>query len=192
MTTAKTKEVVQKADDIKVTTAPKKTNKVKTPKVKLVSYEVKAIIPVGMYANIQPGIVVQAETLEQAERAVMPHIEALFAKYREGGAMTVTTVPVKKQDETGPAQPLPKDMSNQEIVVMLNDKKVTPEQVMATAPVIPLSEPFNRAKRAIESAMSIDAVNLIEEQVRVSVKLIEDEKQTLYTQILLKRKELNG
>jgi hypothetical protein len=139
-----------------------------------------------MYANIQPGIVVQAETLEQAERAVMPHIEALFAKYREGGPMTVTTVPVKKQDETGPKGAV------ENKVVTADTVPVTSSATTGTSsPEIPMSEPFNRAKRAIESAMSIDATHLIEEQVQKSVKLIGDEKQKLYTQILLKRKELN-
>lgn len=167
---------------------PKKTNKVKTPKVKLISYEVKAIIPVGMYANIQPGIIVEAETLEQAERAVMPHIEALFAKYREGGPMTVTTVPVKK-------------VTPEQVVKILDENKVTPDQVMssgqtsptpATTPAIPMSEPYNRAKRAIESATSLQALEMIEKQVTDSVKLIATEKQEMFGFILLKRKELNG
>lgn len=51
------------------------------PKATLVSYTLKAVIPTGPYANIQPEIVVQAETLAEAHAVVMPYIDGLFKEY---------------------------------------------------------------------------------------------------------------
>jgi hypothetical protein len=166
----------------------KKTNKVKAKKVKLIRYTVKATIPTGAYANICPEVVVEAETLEQAERAVMPHIEALFAKYREGGEIKVNYPPVSPTIVYGPATgPMtPK-------VYVGDDMSTTiTSSTTAVAPAITMSEPFNRAKRAIEGCTTVEASQLIEDQVGKSVKLTGDEKQQLFTLVLLKRKEING
>ena len=163
---------------------PKKTNKVKTPKVKLISYTVKAIIPTGAYANIQPEVVVQAETLEQAERAVMPHIEALFAKYREGVPMVKTEVVTPA---TGPQENYRYDGKGKESELV----KTTPSQT-AVAPAVAMSEPFNRAKRAIETATSLNALNMINDQISKSVKLIDSEKVELLKLVATKILEVNA
>lgn len=159
----------------------KKTNKVKTPKVKLVTYTVKAIIPTGAYANIQPEIVVQAETLEQAERAVMPHIEALFAKYREGVPYTpVTITPIP----TGPMTP--------KVYVGDDTSTTTTSSTTAVAPEIIFTVPFIRAKSAIDNCASIEALGLIENQIKISPKLVESEKPELLKLVAVKLQELNG
>ena len=169
-----------------------KTPKVKVPKYKLISYTVKATIPTGMYANIQPEITVEAVSLEVAERAVMPHIEALFAKYREGDRPQLKKEDVKPGvvlviPPTLPPQHTPETMQP---VVKTGD--VTPETVATTEPAIVLTVPFTRAKTAIESCTSIEGLALIEDQVGKSVKLIDSEKQILATEILKKRKTFNG
>ena len=51
------------------------------PKVTLLGYEIKAVIPTGPYANIQPTIAVMAESLEAAENYVIPHINKLFGDF---------------------------------------------------------------------------------------------------------------
>ena len=50
-------------------------------KVKLVSYSIKMVIPTGAYANIQPEIIVEAETPEQAESYIAPHMNRLWKEY---------------------------------------------------------------------------------------------------------------
>lgn len=60
---------------------------------------ISATIPTGSFANLSPSIEVEAESFEEAERLVMPHIEALSAKYGEEGKTLVargTTVQRKK------------------------------------------------------------------------------------------------
>jgi hypothetical protein len=46
-----------------------------------IKYTMTATIPTVQYGNIQPSIEVEAETLEEAQAATLPHIEALWAKY---------------------------------------------------------------------------------------------------------------
>ena len=88
---AKTKEVVKKVSAKtpakKVVVSKKEVVKkavaVKKPNATLVSYSIKATIPVGSFANIIPEITVNAKTLEDAAAFVLPYIESLFDMYAE-------------------------------------------------------------------------------------------------------------
>jgi hypothetical protein len=110
-----------------------KIPKEKKPKYKLISYTVKAVIPTGIYANIQPEITVEAVSLEVAERAVMPHIEVLFAKYREGDR-----APIKKEDiKPGkvivvPPVVLPPQHTPETMQPVVKTGDVTPETTAST------------------------------------------------------------
>ena len=46
-------------------------------------YTITAVIPVVQYGNIQPSIEVEADSLEEGQALVMPHIQALWDKYGE-------------------------------------------------------------------------------------------------------------
>jgi hypothetical protein len=50
---------------------------------KLTKYTLTAVVPVGQYANLQPSIEVEAETLEEAQEMVVPYIEDFFNKYSD-------------------------------------------------------------------------------------------------------------
>lgn len=50
---------------------------------KLTKYTLTAVVPVAQYANLQPSIEVEAETLEEAQAMVLPYIEEFFNKYSE-------------------------------------------------------------------------------------------------------------
>lgn len=155
---------------------------VKTPKFKLISYTIKAIIPTGQYANICPEITVQAETIEQAERAVMPYIETFMAKYRDGGVREVTGVPAVRPVASVPVVPVaPKTFV-----------APTPAPVAPVPSPIVLTVPFNRAKSAIDSCTSIEALKLVSDQVEKSTKLIDVEKVELKKMVTAKFEQLNG
>jgi hypothetical protein len=49
----------------------------------LQSYTIKATIPTGSYANIQPEITVTAESMEAAKATVMPHIQTMYREYSD-------------------------------------------------------------------------------------------------------------
>ncbi len=162
---------------------PKKDTEevVKTSKFKLISYTVKATIPVGQYANICPEVTVEAETIEHAERAVMPHIEAMFAKYRDGGVKPIEPArPVVSIKQTTVAPQVTQEVSNTATV-----PKPTEE------PVVVMTVPFNRAKSALESCTSLAALNLVAAQIEKSTKLVDAEKVQLKSAVAVKLDQLN-
>lgn len=50
---------------------------------KLKEFTVKATIPTGSYANIQPEITVEAESMQEAESFAMPYIKQMFEQYSD-------------------------------------------------------------------------------------------------------------
>lgn len=181
-----TKKTIKKEVKPKVVAASKE----KPPKFKLISYTLKATIPTGQYANIQPEITVEAKTIEQAERAVMPYIETLFARYRDGGvkpieptvARTVTPVTPPPAPAKAPVAPV--------AAAVVPKPSVAP--VAPVASPIVLTVPFNRAKGAIDSCMSNEALKLVADQVEKSTKLIDTEKVELRKLVAAKSAQLNG
>ncbi len=174
----------------------KTSAKVKTPKFKLMSYTMKAVIPVGQYANIQPEITVQAVSMEAAERAVMPYIETLFAKYRDGGVKPiepVVTRPVAPvvSKVVDPNASKVVDPNNTKVPVTAAEMSATSRaaEITAQAP-IPLTVPFNRAKGAIESCTSYEALKLVADQIEKSTKLIDAEKVELRKLITIKTNDI--
>lgn len=195
-------------------TAPKKvakTKAVKAPKVKLLTYTLKAVIPTGQYANIQPEITVQAESMEQAERVVMPYIETLFARYREAGVLPIQTplrpvvtpqntpvgskttapvaptAPVAKAPVAAPVEAPKAPLGNPG-----PNGTVVPKGTDMLAPqAIVLSVPFTRAKSAIESCTSAAALKLVSDQVEKSTKLVDAEKVELRSLVAAKSSQLN-
>jgi hypothetical protein len=149
-----------------------KEKKIK-PIVKLIRYSVKAVIPTGAYANIQPEIVVEADTLEAAEKFVMPYMEKIFAKYREPQAVSALSqsVPVPEVKTT-----------------VTTASAVTPPAKKPTTPNTTVS--FTRAFRAVTSCMTVEALDLIKNQIIKSVKLTDSEKAELAIVVEAKLSEL--
>ncbi len=174
-----------------------KTKAVKAPKVKLLTYTLKAVIPTGQYANIQPEITVRADTLEHAERVVMPYIETLFARYREAGVLPIQTpmrpvvtpqnTPVGSKT-TAPVAPTA-PVAKAPVSAPVEAPKAAPAPVAPAA--IVLTVPFTRAKGAIESCTSMAALKLVSDQVDKSTKLVEDEKVELRKLVAAKTTQLN-
>ena len=48
-----------------------------------VKYTLTAVVPVAQYANLQPAVEVEAESIEEAEAIVLPYIEKFYNKYSE-------------------------------------------------------------------------------------------------------------
>ncbi len=67
-------------------------------KVKLESYTMRATIPTGQYANLQPEITVSAETLHEAETEVLPYLKVLFQRF---GSTTIEDKATPKLIITG-------------------------------------------------------------------------------------------
>lgn len=74
-----------------------------------VKYSLTAVVPVAQYANLQPTVEVEAETIEDAEKQVLPYIEGFYNKYSEKSKIGA----VKKA--TNPKRVLEKDLFGNEI-----------------------------------------------------------------------------
>ena len=156
----------------------------------LISFSVKATIPVMAYGNIIPEIVVKTRTIEEAEQVVLPVIEKLFEFYSENKS----SVTVKEKQVVVPLKPTP--VENKKPTGVLTQAAavapVTPKAAVEelAQELSPKSPAFLKANSAINSATSLEALGLIEEQVQKSVKLSPEEKPLLSVEILKKRKEL--
>lgn len=186
----------------------KKSNKkVKVPKIKLVSYSMKMTIPTGQYANIIPEIVIKAESVEQAHDFIAPHMNKLWKEYY----MVSERRPADKPEPIGPKQPLGtvygidnKPVTPKQPIVVITPERTTQEpQTKSQEPGTPVldkpedenpvsSVAFVKASQAINSCLGLDALNLITEQVKKSVKLNDQEKDKLMVLIINKTKEING
>lgn len=54
-------------------------------------YTLRAVIPTGRYANLQPEITVEADTFEEAQAQAMPYIEQVWAQYGEKPLVKIQT-----------------------------------------------------------------------------------------------------
>ena len=159
----------------------------KAKKVKLVSYTMKAMIRIGEYESIEPEVTVEAETIKEAHDFVFGYISDL----RRGYSINVERVTV-----TGTPMPTPTPTP---IQVQLPLGNSTASQTNAdvvtlhsTTPQGKNSPAFDKAKQAVMSCLTPEALNLIAEQIHKSVKLNDVEKSTLLEIATAKTEEFNG
>lgn len=154
-----------------------------------------------MYGNILPSITVEARTMEDAKRAVMPVIEELYQTYCTAGAdgklpKFVDRSSVTAVEKIVPQTPPPAMAVAQGPIVVHHTQAVNkaPEapKTALDALVDDLRESvaYTKAKNAVNNCTTLDALNMIESQIQNSVKLTTDEKPLLLSEILKKRKEL--
>jgi len=178
-----------KTPTTKVTPTPKPK-----AKVTLVSYAIKMTIPTGQYANIQPEIVVKTTNVEDAHDYIAPHMNKLWKEYYlcnerrpevkpkpapPAPAPVITPVapvaPVAPAPAITPAT-APAVDNTARIVGALTEPVAAPA-VAVQAP--PSSVAYTKANQAIESCLSVDALKLISDQVVISTKLTEEDKELL-------------
>jgi len=129
----------------------------------LVKYTLKAIIPTGPYANIQPEITVEAITLEEAHKFVMPYIDGLFKEYlnlsdRVKPKVTITVKNADSLDIRVPTQ----------------------------------TEAHLKAMTAVDNSNSLEALNLIADRIARSEKLSPMEKLDLNLPLAFKREKIEA
>lgn len=151
-------------------------------KVELVTFSVRATIPTQQYGNIQPEIVVSGPSIEAARDFVMPIIEELYQAYADESLKSPKffkknpVTAIEKQIEVSPVVP--------QKPVPMPAQKEEPEVIL------PKSEAYIKAEKAIGAAASKEALDLVEEKIKASTRINNDEKPVLYTVILKKRKEI--
>lgn len=123
-------------------------------KVELISYSMKMVIPTGNYANIQPEIVVRAGTVEEAHDYIAPHFNKLWKEYY---------LISERRPEVKTTAPAPVPMP--------------PPNVVPQPPASSVA--FTKASQAINSCLSHKALEVIKNQIEVSVKLTPEDKEKL-------------
>ena len=174
------KQIEKIKEDIKVE---------KKSKVKLISYEIKAVIPTVQYGNIQPCIIVEAPSIEEAEKYVLPHIEALHKKYLNEN---FSNIPYS------PSVPTNIKVAESNVTMHNTGENASPKFLEPTSDeeikrLSSLNQPtrssaFLKAEQAINSCTNLDAIELVRERLIKSEKLTGDEKDALYV-VLANKKE---
>jgi len=148
----------------------------------MVSYSMRMVIPTGDYANIQPEIIVKAGTMDEAHAYIAPHMNKLWKEYFNISKRRVE--PVKK--------PVPTKTENTatatEIVEQNPTEPIATQTQEEPSPVSSVA--LTKATQAIQSCLSLEALELIIQQVKVSVKLTEENKISLAGIIMEKENEL--
>ncbi len=169
--------------------APKTTKKREPakPKVKLVSYAIKMVIPTGAYANIQPEIIVITDKVEDAHDFIAPHMNKLWKEYYLINDRRVEPPKPKPEPVATPAPatvvapaPAPTPVA----------EPVANEPVAEASPVSSVA--MTKATQAIHSCMSDDALNIIIDQVEKSTKLTNADKDLLLPMASAKFEELTN
>lgn len=160
--------------------APKETK----PKIKLISYSVKMVIPTGAYANVQPEITVKAPSVEEADKFIAPHLARLWREYYLVNERPQAPVAKAQVPQYPPVQTNPTSTAT----------NATPSVSEGS---VPLNNPveavaLNKATQAIEGCKTIEALDMISGQIKKSTKLSDPEKDKLYVLLINKQKELNG
>lgn len=171
---------------------PKKTSpRVAKPLVELVSYAIKMVIPTGQYANIQPEIIVKSGSIEDAHNYIAPHMNKLWKEYylvnerrpEPPKAPTAQWVDVPgSTGNSGTASASPAQSTLSTVINTFGGKEIGGKVPVNTPSNIPGPESsvaLIKATQAIESCMSLDALELIEQQVLKSVKLSHEDKESL-------------
>lgn len=148
---------------------------IRDTRVVLVNYTIKAVIPTGPFANIQPEITVTATSLEDAEKYVIPHIDKLFVKYFNA---YLNGVPAVKSTQKSP-EPTQKQ----------THVSSGPTTNIGPTPVHMKTEAHIKAEQAVNGCTSMEAINLVTEKIFNSVKLTPDEKKILSELITEKKAE---
>ena len=168
--------------------------------VEMISYSIKMVIPTGAYANIQPEIVVCGGSIQEAHDFVAPHMNKLWKEYfmvnerRQEVIKPPTPAPIPTGSTgTTPAVSTPnKPMSAQEIAKEVGGTVMGERLPKATSPSVPSPESsvaLIKATQAIQSCVSLEALELIQNQVVKSVKLTHEDKESLMP--LLEKKAID-
>jgi hypothetical protein len=174
MKTAKKENVVDALREVRTGAKTKKV--VEKPKVELISYSMKMVIPTGNYANIQPEIVVKAGTVEEAHDYIAPHFNKLWKEYY-----------LCSERRPEPVKPQYPPVQTNPTSTVTNATPSTPE---GSAPVSSVA--FTKASQAIASCLSMEALDIIQKQIENSVKLTLEDKPELLKLSVLKAQELKN
>jgi hypothetical protein len=155
------------------------------PKVTMLEYSIEMTIPTGNFANIRPRIVVEAQTPEDALNYISPHMNRMWKEYfmvnerRQEVSSVVQEQRKATVSPSGPTSPSPCPSPSGP-----TSQSVEAPPTSNTAVI--------KATNAIESCVSLEALDLIKNQVELSTKILKEEKPALRKKIVMRFNELNA
>ena len=169
----------------------KKTPAKKKPPT-IISYSIRMVIPVADFANIQPEIIVKANSIDECHDYIVPHMNKMWKEYYMVNGKRPVPAPPTPPLTINP-MPVPEYTTGDPIVSTTSSASTSPSTDPAVIPYSPVSSvALVKATQAIESCMSKEALELIITQVYASVKLTDEDKATLAPLIDIKSKQFNG
>lgn len=174
---------------------------------RLKSFSVTVVIPTQQFGNIQPKIDIEAVTIDQAVEFVKPYIEQLYRTYAAEFPAFMkekVTVEEKHVDVPAPVPAAPKaDTTKPEPAAQTNTwspgKEKNESHPVATKSAPDLNAPktdpevkdeaYLKGEAAIAGAANLAALNIVEQKIKDSTKVKEEDKPFLITKVLKKRKE---
>ncbi len=159
---------------------------IQAPIVALRSFTVKATIPTGQYANIQPEIIVDAIDFDAAVAFVMPKIEKMFEDYWyfNDRPKKVASAPVVSSPQSAQVNAQLPPVPTGAVVVTKAEKVAAINGEKKDAPAYnPVegenSEAWNNAFKAINSCKTHAGLEMIKTNIANSKKLTDQEKMLL-------------
>lgn len=166
---------------VKVAAPKPKAEKKST--VKFVSFTFGATIPTQPFGNVQPHIVVEAASYEEAAAFAMPKIEELYRKYSDNTPTVFTKVTETVKEVAPIAAPAPAQAPTQpqaqDVPAPVAQDVPAPVATAQAPSAAPESEFAARARKMIGLAMTEEAAQKIKTQVEGSEKIPAAEKPAL-------------
>lgn len=168
---------------------------------RLVSYKMTATIRTGEYQNIIPEILIEGGTIEEARMILTNEVNTLRLQYdpsfkkvapKTSVQSPTPKIPVTPSEPVSPVLPATPIVDSVTPVVEPKLQNIAEEENPVSLGIdgVQRSIPYIAAERVIMATKSMDALEMIENQIEKSVKLEEAEKDELLLKIIGIRKEL--
>lgn len=174
MSTKKT--TTKKVSEEKITQPTNPNIEITMPKV--ATFVIKATIPTGSYANIQPELTFNDVSLIEINKLIMPQIDAMFVKYHNYNEKVANFV--KQQENQAKAYAQAQTQAQAQAQTQAQAPKV--ETPVVETPEVENKETesvtFKKITDALDKA-DIETKKILIEKVKISEKLTEEEKETI-------------
>lgn len=172
--------------------------KEKKAPVKLKEFYFETLVSTGAYSNVKMEIKIEAEDLLTAINLSTTPIRKFHQEFflmterrvSEAKVEVKETVVVRGGAGDGGSGTVGETAGNRGNATTVAPTKVTIDG-KSTGMEVPITEAFKKANKAVEDALTVDALEVVLGQVGKSSKLSGFEKDKLSTAILLKIKSIN-
>jgi hypothetical protein len=166
MSTKKT--TTKKVSEEKITQPTNPNIEITMPKV--ATFVIKATIPTGSYANIQPELTFNDVSLVEINKLIMPQIDAMFIKYHNYNEKVANFIKQQENQAKAYAQAQTQAQAPKVETPVVETPEVENKETESVT--------FKKITDALDKA-DIETKKILIEKVKISEKLTEEEKETI-------------